>query len=317
MAQDASVNPSAPNPEAKAFLDGLAALELPPFETMDVAVQRSIFDAAPEDGPEPPPIHSSVDRTIPGPAGDITIRILRPSDAPDLPVVVYFHGGGWVIGTIDGHDNLARAIANQAQAVVINVDYRRAPEDVYPAAFDDCAAVTAWVAANGAELGADSTRLAVGGDSAGGNLAAAVALWARDQGINLGGQLLIYPAANLAKPQTDSYEANGEGYLLTQGWMDWFIDQYLPDASARTEPYASPALAPSHAGIAPAMVITAGFDPLRDDGAAYAEKLKGAGVDVHYRHYPEQIHGFASQIGVMTDATGNVNEMAAFLTARW
>lgn len=304
------------NAEAQVFLDTLAALELPPFETMDATVQRSIFDAE-ADGPEPPPIHSSVDRVVPGPAGDIKVRVLRPSDAPDLPVIVYFHGGGWVIGTIDGHDSLARALANAASAVVVNVEYRRAPEDIYPAAFDDCAAVTAWVAANADELGADTSRLAVGGDSAGGNLAAAVALHARDAGTDIAGQLLIYPATNLADPATQSYADNGEGYLLTSNWMDWFIDQYLPEPAQRSEPFASPALAADLSGVAPAMVITAGYDPLRDDGAAYAESLEAAGVDVEYRHYEEQIHGFASQIGIMADAATNVDAMAEFLAARW
>jgi len=303
--------------EAQQFLDGLAALDLPPFETMDAVTQRSIFDAEVPDELPPVPIHSSEDRTIPGPGGDLTIRILRPSDATDLPVVVYFHGGGWVLGTIDGHDRIGRAIANAASAVVVNVAYRRAPEDPYPAAIDDCNAATAWVAANGSELGIDPARIAVGGDSAGGNLAAAVALWARDNNIVLAAQLLIYPVSNLTRTDTASYRANGEGYLLTAAWMDWFIEQYVPDASQRSDPLASPAMAASLAGLAPAMVITAEFDPLLDDGQTYADQLSAAGVDVHYRSYDGQIHGFASQIGVMTDAMINVEAMANFLGARW
>lgn len=303
--------------EAQQFLDGLVALDLPPFETMDVEMQRSIFDAEVSDELPPVPIHSSEDRTIPGPGGDLTVRLLRPSDATDLPAIVYFHGGGWVIGTIDGHDRLARALANAASAVVVNVAYRRAPEDPYPAPIDDCAAATAWVAANAAELGIDASRIAVGGDSAGGNLAAAAAIWARDNDVALAAQLLIYPVTDLANTETDSYRRNGDGYLLTKEWMEWFIEQYVPDPSQRSDALASPAAAESLAGLAPAMVITAEFDPLLDDGRTYADQLAAAGVDVEYLSYDEQIHGFASQIGVMDDATVNVEAMAAFLSARW
>ena len=264
--------------EAQMFLDTLAELGLPPFETIDVATQRAMFDTPMEGSPEPEPIHSSLDRTIPGPAGDIPVRIYKPSDATGLPVIVFYHGGGWVLGGLIGHDALCRALANRCSAAVVSVDYRRAPEDPYPASIDDCVAATKWVADNGAELAVDVSRLAVGGDSAGGNLAAAVALSARDgSGPAIAAQLLIYPATDLAQPETDSYLANGDGYLLTKGWMDWFIDMYVPDREQRTEVLASPMLAASHAGLPPAIVITAEFDPLRDDGQAYAKRLGGSG----------------------------------------
>ncbi len=304
--------------EAQMFVDGLAAMEFPPFETMDVETQRAILDPVVDSDVEPPTIHSSIDQTVPGFAGDIAIRVYRPTAEADLPVVLFFHGGGWVIGTLDSHDALCRSIANAAAAVVVSVDYRLAPEHRYPAAFDDCAAVTAWVHANTAELGVDGSKIAVAGDSAGGNLAAAVALLARDQdGPKLAAQLLIYPACNLAETNTASYGANGEGYLLTSGWMDWFIDQYVPETADRTEIHASPALSESHSEVAPALVLTAEYDLLLDDGKAYADTLRDAGVDVEYFCFDGHVHGFASQIGVMDAADEAVAKMAAFLASRW
>ncbi len=303
--------------EAQAFVDTLAELDLPPFETIDVDTQRAMFDTPMEGSPEPPDIHFTEDRTVPGPAGDVPVRVYKPSDATDLPVIVYYHGGGWVIGGLDGHDALCRTLAIRCSAAVVSVDYRRAPEDPYPAAFDDCLAVTRWVADNGAELGVDAARLVVGGDSAGGNLAAAIALAARDGGPALAAQLLIYPATNLVEPETDSFLANGEGYLLTKGWMQWFVDQYLPDEARRAEANASPMLADSHAGLPPAIVITAEYDPLHDDGAAYAEKLKAAGVDVRYDRFEGTIHGFVSSLLVMSDGQVAVDHIADFLGSRW
>jgi acetyl esterase len=304
--------------EAQMFVDGLAAMEFPPFETMDVEMQRSILDPVVDSDVEPPRIHSSVDQVVAGSGGDIPIRIFRPNGDSDLPVVLYFHGGGWVIGTLDSHDALCRAIANAATAVVVSVDYRLAPEHRYPAAFDDCAAVMAWVHANAVELDVDGSKMAVAGDSAGGNLAAAVALLARDQDDpKLAAQLLIYPACNLVDIETDSYSANGEGYLLTSGWMGWFIDQYVPEAADRAEGHASPALSESHCEVAPALVLTAEYDLLLDDGKAYADTLRDAGVDVDYFCFDGHVHGFASQIGVMDAADEAVAKMAGFLAKRW
>ncbi len=308
----------APKAEAQLFLDTLATLGLPAFETMDAALQREIFDAENPDAPEPPAVHSSEDRQIPGPGGDIGIRIYRPSADEGKPVVVYMHGGGWVLGTLGSHDGICRAIANAADACVVAIDYRRSPEHPFPACFDDCVAGLAWVAANAAEFGGDSSRLAVAGDSAGGNLAAAAAIWARDTGeSSVVAQVLIYPATNLADPVTGSYTENADGYLLTQGWMDWFIDQYVPNTADRSDHRASPALASSHAGLAPAIVFTAEFDPLRDDGKAYAAQLTAAGVPTTYSNYEGQIHGFATQIGAMEDASKAAEEMGAFLKSVW
>ena len=306
------------NEEAQGFLAALGELNLPPLETIDAATQRMMFDVPAEDGPEPPPIHSSNDRTVPGPAGDIPVRVYKPSDAENLPVIVYYHGGGWVICGLESHDALCRALANRCDAAVVSVDYRRAPEDPYPAAFDDCLAATAWVADNAAELGVDASRLAIGGDSAGGNLAAAVAVAARDQsGPAITSQILIYPATNLVEPETASYAKNGENYFLTKGWMTWFIDCYIPDVAKRAEVYASPALAESHAGLPPAIVVTAGYDPLCDDGKAYADQLAAAGVNVVYDHFDGTVHGFVSSLMVLSDGQVAADNIAAFVTARW
>lgn len=303
--------------EAQQLIDTLNELGLPPFETLPVEAQREMFGAKTPDV-EPPAIHQIEDTTAPGPAGEVAVRVFRPSDKRDLPVVVYFHGGGWVVGSLDSHDATCRLLANNAEAVVVSVDYRMAPEDRYPAAVDDCLAVTAWVAANGDDGGWDGSRLAVAGDSAGGNLAAAVALAARDQGPAVSAQVLVYPATNLVDAETPSYLDNGErGYLLTKGWMNWFIDQYIPDHDRRGEPLGSPALAESHAGLPPAIILTAQFDPLLDDGANYASLLRDAGVDVVYEQFEGQIHGFFSAVGTMEDSEVGSGMVAEFLKGHW
>ncbi len=304
--------------EAQLFLDALAALELPPLHEMDAATQRAIFDARNPDAPPPPEVASVDDLSIPGPGGDIGLRIYRPSTNDGLPVLVYAHGGGWVIGSLDSHDSVCRAWANAASAVVVSVDYRLAPENPYPAPFDDCVAALQWAHANAAQFGGDPSRMAVAGDSAGGNLAAALALWARDNdGPALAAQVLTYPVTNIAAPDTPSFAANAEGYLLTAAWMNWFNDQYVPEAADRADPYVSPAMAESHAGLPPALVFTAEYDPLRDDGAGYAKTLGDAGVMVEYVNYEGQVHGFASQIDAMPDAQDAANRAGTFLNSNW
>ncbi len=306
------------NAEAQAFIDELASLELPPFETLDAETQRAMLDQPRQDAPDPEPIHHTEDRTLPGPAGELPIRVYKPSDADDLPVIVYFHGGGWVLGGLDSHDALCRALANRCSVALVAVAYRLAPEHPYPAGFDDCLAALRWVADNGEELGVDTNRLAVAGDSAGGNLAAAVVVAANaGGGPDLAAQILIYPATNLVEPDTDSFHANGEGYLLTKGWMNWFIEQYLPDVDRRRDPEASPALVESHAGLPPTIVITAEYDPLCDDGRNYAATLEAAGVDVVYREFDSTIHGFVSQLLVLSDGQRAVQGVADFLATRW
>jgi acetyl esterase len=215
-----------------------------------------------------------------------------------LPGLVYFHGGGWTIGDLDTHDGLCRQLANGARCEVFSVEYRLAPESPFPAAVDDCIAATEFVSKH-----SKSGRIAVGGDSAGGNLAAVVALHARDAGgPQLCFQLLIYPATD-QNMETESLERNGRDYLLTRPLMERFRANYLPHAADYADWRASPALAKSHAGLPPAYVLTAGFDPLLDEGREYAERLARAGVEVAYRDYPDMIHGFILMSGVVDTAT--------------
>ncbi|MDW8470228.1 MAG: alpha/beta hydrolase [Burkholderiales bacterium] len=251
-----------------------------------------------------------------GPGGPIPVRAYRPQGADDgarLPALVYFHGGGWVIGDLDTHDVVCRTLANGARCAVFSVEYRKAPEAPFPAAVEDAIAATAWVAANAAALGADAARLAVGGDSAGGNLAAVTALAARDAGApNLVLQLLIYPATDQRMGHA-SIERNGEGYLLTKAAMRYFRGHYLPRESDWLDWRASPLLAPRLAGVAPAFVLTAGYDPLLDEGRAYAERLRGEGVAVEYRCYEGMVHGFITMGRVLEAAHAALADCAAAL----
>jgi acetyl esterase len=282
------------------------------LEEMTVAEARqmmALLTAA--DGP-PEDVADVADGTLAGPAGPIPVRIYRPAAAPaaGAACLVWYHGGGWVIGDLESADPTARKLANRSGAVVVSVDYRLAPEHPYPAAVDDCVAALDAVRREAAGLGVDSARLAVGGDSAGGNLAAVVAIDARDRGVALRHQLLVYPVcdATLSQP---SVEENGEGYLLTKGAMAWFVGHYL-GAGDPTDWRVSPLFAADVAGVAPATVITAEYDPLRDEGRAYAERLAAAGVEVAHRCFAGQIHGFFG-LGAVTPAAG---EAVAFAGER-
>jgi acetyl esterase len=286
------------DPQARAYLDAGAALGLKaprdstPGEMRAAAIKRRHHFGAP-----PIPVANVEDRTVPGPAGEIPVQVYVPDAAGPLPILVYYHGGGWVSGCIETHENACRALANQTPAVVVSVEYRCAPETKFPGPLEDCYAATAWVAEHGAELGGDPTRLAVGGDSAGGNLAAAVALLARERGgPKIGFQLLIYPVTDY-NFETASYQEAAEGYGLTQDSMRLFWELYLPTEADGANPLAS-VLRADLAGLPPAYVITAEYDPLRDEGDAYAEKLKAAGVSVEHVSYPGQIHGFFN-VGTM------------------
>ena len=296
--------------EAQQLLAALEAAGLPPFEHMTVPQAREATKGFIDLQGEPEEI-AAEERSIPGPAGEIPVRVYTPAGERPKPVIVYFHGGGWVIGELDTVDNPLRRIANRTDAVIVSVDYRLAPEHRYPAAFDDCYAATAWVAEHAAELGGDPERVAVCGDSAGGNLAAAVAIAARDrQSPRLAAQLLIYPVTDFDFT-TESYEQNGDGYLLTKGSMQWFWAHYLGAQDLGKDPYACPARADDLAGLPPAFVATAEFDPLRDEGEAYAANLRIAGVDVTAKRYDGMLHGFAWTLGATPSGAALIDDLAA------
>ncbi|MEO8540408.1 MAG: alpha/beta hydrolase [bacterium] len=276
------------NPQAQVVLDTMAAAG---FQLGGDPVElRAMMALAPR--PEGEPVAKVEDRTIPANGADIPVRIYRPEGTGTKPVLVWYHGGGWVIGSLDGSDYGCRIMANASGAVVISVDYRLAPESKFPTAADDCYEVTKWVSEHAAELGVDASRLAVGGDSAGGNLAAVVAHMARDAGgPAIAYQALIYPVTNHSY-DTGSYSANADGYLLTKDSMVWFWNHYLNDESDGQHPKASPLRLSDHSSLPPAYVITAEFDPLRDEGEAYAKRLRESGVEVEAKRFDGQIHGF-------------------------
>jgi acetyl esterase len=301
------------DPQAQALLDQVAASGLPPFGEMTVDQAREAIMGMRELAGPPESVAKVEDRTVPGPAGEIPVRVYTPEGSGPFPVLVYFHGGGWVIGNIETVDAPLRALTNRVGCVIVSVDYRLAPEHKFPAAADDSYAATRYVAEHAAEFGADPARVAVGGDSAGGNLAAVVAQMARDRGgPPLVFQLLIYPVTQHAY-DTASYAENGDGYLLTRAAMVWFWDLYLPDEAAGRDPAASPQRAASLRGLAPAFVITAEFDPLRDEGEAYAARLRDEGVAVDARRYDGMIHGFFQMAGVMDQSRQVLDDAAAAL----
>lgn len=306
------------DPDAQTLLDMVREAQRPAFETVGAVAARKLYEAGRRVlAPEPMPVASIEDRTIPGPAGAIPIRVYRPSAAATLPALVFFHGGGWVVGDIETHDTVCRHLAMRGACVVISVDYRLAPEHQFPAPVEDCVAATEWTAANAAALGIDPARLAVGGDSAGGNLAAVVALVARrGDSPRLSHQVLIYPAtdAGMGHP---SIERCGEGYLLTRDTMRWFYGQYLAASGEAADWRASPLLASDLSGVAPAYVLTAGYDPLCDEGDAYAARLLAAGVPVTHRRFERQIHGFITNGKVIRAADAALDEIAAWLKAGW
>jgi acetyl esterase len=240
-----------------------------------------------------------------GPAGPIPLRLYRgqgvAKDGPQ-PALVFFHGGGWVIGDLESHDQVCRALANATPCIVVSVDYRLAPEHKFPAAAEDAIAATQWIATNAARLGIDAGRLGVGGDSAGGNLAAVVALGARDRdGPRLAFQLLVYPAADM-RMDWPSAERHAQQLPLTRAAMDWFIAHYLRSAADEADWRASPLRASSLKGLPPALIVTAGFDPLCDEGEAYAKALRAAGVPVVHQLFEGQIHGFLTMGRVVADS---------------
>jgi acetyl esterase len=302
------------DPGLKLVLDQLAATPGPQLHELPVAQARAFFDQMQLPRPEVK-IAQVEDRKIPGPEGSIPLRIYRPEGKAPLPALVFFHGGGWVIGSIETHDGTCRDLADRVGCVVVSVDYRLAPEHRYPAAAEDCWAATKWVAENAAALDVDPKRIAIGGDSAGGNLTAVVALLARDRrGPPLRFQLLIYPVTD-ADFTRASYRENAEGYLLTTPAMQWFWGHYVPDPAQRQEAYASPLRAKDLAGLPPAFVITAEYDPLRDEGEAYAKRLQAAGVPTRLQRYDGAIHGFFAMGVLAAVARAAIDDAAAAVKA--
>jgi len=299
------------DPQAKAFLAKLDELGAPRYGEQPTEVARRAMDdgAAGLFGPlEPVPFE---DRTVPGPAGPIPVRVYRPENASGA-ALVYFHGGGWVLGSVVSAHGVCATLARGSRCTVVSVDYRLAPEHPFPAAVDDAWAATTWVLEHGAELGAPGP-VAVGGDSAGGNLAAVVALRARDRQLPLAFQLLVYPVTD-ADLDTASYRENAEGYWLTRAGMEWFWDQYIPEGD-RFHPDASPLRAEDVSGTAPALVITAEYDPLRDEGEAYARRLEEAGVPVTVSRYDGLIHAFFRTPAVIARARDALREASTALAA--
>ncbi len=297
------------DPNIQTMLDAMAQASPGDLADMSVEEARSMIGMLALVDGDPEPVTQVNDRTIPGPGGDIAVRVYRadPGSHPQ-PILVWYHGGGWVIGDLTSADPTARKLANRTGSIVVSVDYRLAPEHPFPAGVDDCWAVLQWVAAHGTELGGDPTRLAVGGDSAGGNLSAVVAVMARDAGIELRHQLLIYPASDLTM-SSPSISANGEGYLLTKNAMKWFGDHYLQGQDPH-DPRVSPKYTRDLAGVAPATVYTAEFDPLRDEGNAYAAQLTDAGVDTELVCWPGMIHGFFA-LATITPVTNQAIDQAS------
>lgn len=256
------------------------------------------------------------DAAIPGPSGPVSVRVYSDDTDPGLPIVIYCHGGGWVLGSLDSHDNICRAIAKRTKAVVLAPDYGLAPEKPYPHGLDDVYTALAWVWENANTIGGDPNRIFLAGDSAGGNLAAAAALRARDsKGPPVAGQILIYPALNLKEFNTESYRMFGQGFYLTRQYMETFRSYYVPDPLDRLSPEVSPLLSDDFKGLPPALVVTAQFDVLRDEGEAYARKLEEAGVLVEIR-VNGVIHGFLGMDRILPQSGQTIGEIARFINQR-
>ena len=301
------------DPEAKASLEKQAAMGLPAQHEVSPDEARAMSESQPRiPGPE---VASVSDHLAPGPNGDVPVRVYVPvtNDAPPLPVCVWFHGGGWVVGSITTNDPTCRALADASGAIVVSVDYRLAPEHKFPIPFDDCCAAAEWAVANAAGFGGDPSRLAVAGSSAGGNLAAAVALRARDEGKpRLAHQSLICPVVD-SDFRRPSYIENGDGYGLNYDTMVYFWQCYVRDEADASDPYAAPMAAGDLSGLASAFVLTCEYDPLRDEGEAYAERLREAGVPTKLSRYDGQIHALFNAGAPFTRTWDAINEAAGEL----
>jgi acetyl esterase len=303
------------DPQLQAMRDQRERDNVPPLYTMSLTEARAADLASIRDsGGAPEPVYEVADLKITGPGGELPLRLYRPASERPLPALLYFFGGGWVLGTIDTADGVSRSLANSTGALVAVVGYRLAPEHPFPAAVDDCYAAVRWVAEHSGEIGADPARLAVGGDSAGGNLAAGVALRARADGPALAGQLLVYPNTDQLADD-ESMRAADDRFLFNRHSVAWYRQHYLASPGDAASPLASPLRAESLAGLPPALVITAEYDPLRDQGEAYARRLADDGVQVELSRFPGMAHGFFTMAGTVDASRAAIAQAASQLRA--
>jgi len=303
------------DPQARALIDLMIERGVPPTHTLTPAQARSFYrDRRGFTQPEPPPMAEVQDLM----AGSVPVRLYRPTATQTpQPVLVYLHGGGWTIGDLDTHDVLCRQLARDGACAVVSVDYRMGPEHRFPVAVEDCVEAFSWVQAQAQALHLDASRMAVGGDSAGGNLAAALCLVQREAGRPMPAfQMLIYPATDM-RAVAPSHTTNGQGYMLTNDSIHWYRGNYIADQADWSDWRASPLLASSHAGLPPALVLTAGFDPLRDEGLQYANALSAAGVPTQYVCFERQIHGFITMGRVIEEAHTAVGLCGTALRRAW
>ncbi|HBK05088.1 MAG TPA: acetyl hydrolase [Acetobacteraceae bacterium] len=300
------------DPQIQMLLD--LGAKLPPLHTLSVAEARIQFGARDFPGLRKPTVASVVNRDMQGPGGSLGLRIYTPEGKGPFPLMVFFHGSGFVVCSLDTHDGMCRNLCAGTGCIVMSVDYRLAPEHKFPAAPDDCLAATRWAVANAAALGADPSRVLVAGDSAGGNLAAVTAIRIRDEGgPKLIGQLLIYPVTDYHDSNMPSMTENAEGYGLGRDGMIWFWNHYLADAAAGAHPHASPYRTADLGGLPPALVVTAQYDPLRDEGEAYAERLRQAGVPTEMKRWDGVNHGFFFWPGVVDRAGAAMDEACVWV----
>ena len=303
------------DPQVKALLDQMAAANQPAFHSQSPTDARKAMEAMLTVLGPGPAVHKVEDCKIPGPASEIPLRVYTPAGKPN-GILMYFHGGGWVVGDLASHDYVCRVFTNETGCVVVAVDYRLAPEHKFPAGPDDCYAAAQWVSKNAASLGSDADHIAVGGDSAGGNLAAVVSLMARNRGgLRIRHQMLIYPATDAAMDTPSYKEFTADGFVLSKLDMEWFWNYYIPNAKDRENPYASPARARDLKNLPPAHIITASHDPLRDEGEAFAELLKKSGNKVKVKRYEGVVHGFVSLQAAIDQGKTATRELSEELKA--
>ncbi len=303
------------DPQAEAFLNQLAAMNAPPLPVLSPQEARAMNEVMKNFSGQPESVAKVEDISVPVDGGEIAVRLYTPEKKGILPVFIYYHGGGWVLGDLDVVDAPMRKIANRAGCLVASVDYRMAPEHKFPTALEDCYQATCWIKENAESLNGDPDRIAIGGDSAGGNMAAVISQRARKSGhLKIVSQILIYPATQI-DANSQSYRDYGEGYFLGTTDMDWFMSHYIPAGENRANIMLSPLLADDLSGLPPALVITAEYDPLRDEGEAYAQRLKEAGVAVESTRYEGMMHGFFWMSGIMDKGKMAIEQVSDALSS--